>query len=75
MGKQVLALDASKQKMATRADRPPTEPFVMVVDGHFKSQFNTVQAAEASAEKLKSDYPMLRVAIYDAVNQVHTLLS
>jgi hypothetical protein len=75
MGKQILALDEPKLKKATRADRPPTEGFVMVVDGRFKSQFNTVQAAEASAGKLKSNYPMLRIEIYDAVNQVHTLLS
>jgi hypothetical protein len=47
----------------------------MVVDGHFKSQFNTVEAAEESAGKLKSAYPMLRIEIYDAVNQAHTLLS
>ena len=74
MEKQVLWLDESKPKKATRADRPPTEGFVMVVDGHFESQFNTVEAAEASAGKLKSAYPMLRIEIYDAVNQAHTLL-
>jgi hypothetical protein len=34
MEKQVLWLDESKPKKATRADRPPTEGFVMVVDGH-----------------------------------------
>ena len=54
MGKQILSLDESKPKKATRADRPPIEGFVMVVDGHFKSQFNTVEAAEESAGKLKS---------------------
>jgi hypothetical protein len=75
MEKQVLWLDESKPKKATRADRPPTEGFVMVVDGHFKSQFNTVEAAEASAGKLKSAYPMLRIEIYDAVNQAHTLFA
>jgi hypothetical protein len=37
--KQVLALDESKPKKPTRADRPPSEGFVTVVDGHFKSQF------------------------------------
>jgi hypothetical protein len=75
MGKQILSLDESKPKKATRADRPPTEGFVMVVDGHFKSQFNTVEAAEESAGKLKSAYPMLRIEIYDAVNKAYTLLS
>jgi hypothetical protein len=73
--KQVLALDESKPKKPTRADRPPSEGFVTVVDGHFKSQFNPVEAAEASAGKLKSAYPMLRIEIYDAVNKAYTLLS
>jgi len=53
----------------------PTEGFVTIVDGHFKSEFDTVDAAEASGRKLKSAYPMLQIEIYDAANKVRTLLS
>jgi len=33
-----------------RADRPPTEGFATIVDGHFKSQFDTAEAAKSPAE-------------------------
>ena len=75
MKELVLSLDEVKPKRPMRADRPPTEGFVTVVDGHFKSEFDTVGAAEASARKLKSAYPMLQIEIYDAVTKVRTLLS
>ena len=63
------------EQAAPRADRPPTEGFVVIVDGHFKSEFEAAEAAELSGRKLKSNYPMLQIAIYDAATKVRTLLS
>lgn len=75
MKKPVLSLDEPEPKKPTRADRPPTEGFVTIVDGHFKSEFDTSEAAEAAGRKLKSAYPMLQIEIYDAASQTRTLLS
>jgi hypothetical protein len=75
MKKPVRSIDEPEQKKAPRADRPPAEGFVVVVDGHFKSEFDTVDAAEASGQKLKSTYPMLQIEIYDAATKARTLLS
>jgi hypothetical protein len=50
------------------------EGFAIVVDGHFKSRFDTAEAAESSGRALKSTYPMLRIEIYDAVTTARTLL-
>ena len=75
MKKPVLSLEEAAPIKATRADRPPTEGFVTVVDGHFKSQFDTLEAAEGSARKLKLAFPMLQIEIYDAATRVRTLLS
>ena len=75
MKKPVLTIDEPEPKKAIRADRPPTEGFVTVVDGHFKTQFDTAEAAEMAGRKLKSAYPMLQIEIYDAANQTRTLLS
>jgi hypothetical protein len=61
MKKAVLSIHEPEPKKALRADRPPTEGFVTIVDGHFKSEFDTVDAAEASGRKLKSAYPMLQI--------------
>jgi hypothetical protein len=75
MKKPVLTVDEPEPKKAVRADRPPTKGFATIVDGHFKSEFDTVDAAEAAGRKLKSNYPMLQIEIYDAVEKVRTLLS
>jgi hypothetical protein len=75
MKKPVLSLDEPEAKKAVRADRPPTEGFSTIVDGHFKSDFDTVDAAEAAGRELKSAYPMLQIEIYDAAMKVRTLLS
>ena len=75
MKELVLSLDEVKPKRAMRADRPPTEGFVTVVDGHFKTEFETAEAAETAARKLKAAYPMLQIEIYDAANMVRTLVS
>jgi hypothetical protein len=75
MKKPVPSIDEPEPKKALRADRPPTEGFTVIVDGHFKSEFKTRDDAEASGRKLKSIYPMLQIEIYDAATRVRTLLS
>ena len=57
MKKPVLSIDEPAPKRPLRADRPPTEGFVTIVDGHFKSEFDSVDAAETSSRKLKAAYP------------------
>jgi hypothetical protein len=74
MKKPVRSIDEPEKK-SPRADRPPTKGFVLVVDGHFKSEFDTVDAASAAGRKLKSTYPMLQIEIYDAATKRRTLLS
>ena len=37
-----------------------------MVDGHFKSQFETLKSAKQAASELQSRFPVLRVEIYDA---------
>jgi len=75
MKKPLLSIDEPEPKKASRADRPPTEGFATVVDGHFKSEFATAEAAEAAGRKLKSAYPYLQIEVYDSALKVRTLLS
>jgi len=60
MKKPVLSIEEPEPKKTSRADRPPSEGFAIVVDGHFKTEFDTADAAEASGRKLKSAYPCFR---------------
>jgi hypothetical protein len=75
MKKPVRVTDEPRPEKPARADRPPVEGFVVVVDGHFKSEFDSAEAAEASGRTLKSTYPMLQIEIYDAETKVRTLLT
>ena len=75
MKKPVLSIDEPEPRKASRADRPPTEGFVVIVDGHFKTEFDTMADAEASGRKLKSTYPMLQIEIYDATKKTRTLFT
>lgn len=72
MKKPVRIADEPGPEKLARADRPPADGFVVVVDGHFKSEFDT---AEASGRTLKSTYPMLQIEIYDAATKARTPLT
>jgi hypothetical protein len=75
MKKPARPIDEPEEKKPPRADRPPTEGFVVIVDGHFKSELGTAVAAEEAGRKLKTAYPMLQIEIYDAATKARTLLS
>jgi hypothetical protein len=75
MKKPVLSIDGPEPKKAIRADRPPTEGFATIVDGHLKTEFDTVEAAETSGRELKSAYPRLQIEIYDAANKARVELA
>ena len=75
MKKPSISIEEPDAKKAPRADRPPTDGFVTVVDGHFKSEFATAEAAETAGRKMKSAYPMLQIEIYDAATKVRTLIT
>jgi hypothetical protein len=52
-----------------RADLPPPDGFTLLVDGHFKNQFEDLKGAKAAASELKGRFPMLKVEIYDAAKK------
>jgi hypothetical protein len=52
-----------------RADIPPVAGFSLMVDGHFKNQFETLKNAKDAANELRARFPVLRLEIYDAVKK------
>ena len=68
----VLSIDEPEPKKAVRADRPPTDRFATIIDGHSKLEFDTVDAAEASGRRPKSVYPMPQIEIFDAATKVRS---
>jgi hypothetical protein len=56
------------------ANTIPSEGYVLEVDGKFKSEFETSDAAMKSALELKKKYPQIKVNVYDAKAHVRTLV-
>ena len=56
------------------ANRIPSEGYVLEVDGKFKSEFDTSEAAMKSALELKKKYPQIQVNVYDAKAHTRTLI-
>ena len=74
MKKPKIEMDEPQARKIVRADRAPTEGYSLVVDGHFKSHHDTVEAAEEAGMSLKNRYPMLQIQVYDAVSKTRSLI-
>jgi hypothetical protein len=57
--------DRAKPRNAPR-NAMPVQGHLLLVDGKFKTQFETAEAATAAGLSLKEKYPVVRVQIYDA---------
>ena len=56
------------------ANTIPSKGYVLEVDGKFKSEFETSDAAMKSALELKKKYPQIKVNVYDAKAHARTLV-
>ena len=65
-----MNIDAGAVRKAP-ANARPIEGHVLLVDGKFKTQFQTAEDALAAGIKLKEKYPVVRVQIYDAVERIY----
>ena len=78
----VLKEKATEQPADKGAIRPknpsanvlPTEGYVLEIDGKFKSEYETSDAAMKAGLELKKKYPYLQVIVYDAKERTRTLV-
>jgi hypothetical protein len=70
MKKPTLHVEQQPQpRTIQRADVAPAVGFAIVVDGHFKTQFEEEKIARKDAAELLAKYPMLKIEIYDAASK------
>ena len=79
LGVKEPTVQQPKDNGATRpknlsANRIPSEGYVLEVDGKFKSEFETSEAAMKAALELKKKYPPIQVNVYDAKAHARTLV-
>jgi len=74
MKKPKIEVEEQQPRKIIRADKAPTEGYSLVVDGHFKSHHDTVEAAEEAGMALKNQYQMLQVQVYDAATKTRSMI-
>jgi hypothetical protein len=74
MKKPITLVDEIQPRSIRRADVPPADGFSLVVDGHFKTHFDSEKAAQEAGAELFGRFPMLQVLIYDAATKTRSPL-
>src|SRR5258706_3385294 len=74
MKKPKIEAEEQQPRKIIRADKAPTTGYSLVVDGHFKSHHDTVEAAEAAGMALKNQFQMLQVQGYDASTRTRSMI-
>ena len=75
MKRPKIETEEQAPRQIMRADKAPTEGYSLVVDGHFKSHHDTLEAAEKAGLALKNQYQMLQVQIYDAATKTRSMIA
>lgn len=78
LGMKEPTAEAADNDTATPKNPPantiPSTGYILEVDGKFKSEFETSDVATKSALDLKKKYPQIQVNVYDAKENVRTLV-
>jgi len=74
MKKPKIEAEDLQSRKIIRADKAPTTGYSLVVDGHFKSHHETLEAAERAGMALKDKFPMLQVQVYDAATKTRSMV-
>jgi len=74
MKKPTMQVDETEPRLIQRADVAPADGFALVVDGHFKTCYESETAARAAGTELLGRFPMLQILVYDAATGVRSPL-
>ena len=74
MKKPKMESEEQAPRKIIRADKAPVSGYSLVVDGHFKSHHDTVEAAEEAGMALKNKFQMLQVQVYDAETKTRSMI-
>jgi uncharacterized ParB-like nuclease family protein len=69
---QEIGLQESARPANLRANVVPVDGFVLTIDGKMKTRYASAEEANAAGAKLKNNYPVLQVAVYDATERAYT---
>jgi hypothetical protein len=72
--KMPVKKDAEKEAEdeSAQSKRPEIGRYLLQVDRQTKGSYKTSEAAQSAALAIKTSYPIVKVSIYDSVNNSHT---
>jgi hypothetical protein len=62
------------EDVSTQRKGPEIGRYLLQVDRQTKGSYKTSEAAQSAALAIKTGYPIVKVSIYDSVNNSHTLV-
>ena len=62
------------EDVSSQRERPEIGRYMLQVDRQTKGSYKTSEAAQSAALAIKTGYPVVKVSIYDSVNNSHTLV-
>ena len=74
--KMPVKKDAEREaeEVSAQSKRPEIGRYLLQVDRQTKGSYKTSEAAQSAALAIKTSYPIVKVSIYDSVNNSHTLV-
>jgi hypothetical protein len=64
--------EKSEKPANLRANVMPDNGYVLSIDGKLKTRFETSEQAMTAGLKLKQDYPVIQVSVFDATARSYT---
>jgi len=62
------------EDVSAQSKRPEIGRYLLQVDRQTKGSYKTSEAAQSATLAIKTNYPIVKVSIYDSVNNSHTLV-
>lgn len=80
LGMKETAAEQPASNGTTRPKNPsanilPTDGYVLEIDGKFKSEYETSEAATKAGLELKKKYPYIQAMVYGAKERTRTMIS
>jgi hypothetical protein len=62
------------EEVFSQRKRPEVGRYLLQVDRQTKGSYKTSESAQTAAIEIKTRYPIVKVSIYDSVDNLHTVV-
>ena len=73
--KKIEQADNEPVEHFSQRKRPEVGRFVLQIDRQTKGSYQTAETAKSAGHKIKKDYPLLHVTVYDTVEYTTSIIA